>query len=261
MRNAYLPNGTMRVLPGEPEEVLEAATRAGFKLGLRAVTDSGDRRFRLMETRVGLYSWGSYVSLRAQSLPGGNTALWVDEKLSMSSTALALKSTDAVFAQTAENLGLTDLVVDVSWAPTSGDTAVAASALAMVAGLGLLSGSVALWVHQSPQQPGPLALMTAVACLLTLWGPGFGDAMNGDWERFGWGGLVRLAGFHPMFAWLAGAGALGLSMFSVLGMGVGMVADVFEARDAPKRWAQRRTSQRLREAASDEDNEAARARY
>jgi hypothetical protein len=258
LRNAYIPQGEMRVLPGSPEEVAEAAQQAGFKLGLRQVADNGDKGFRLMETGAGLYTWGSYVSISARQLPSGRTALWIEEKLALSSTALAIKSTDAIFSKTAANLGMTDLIVDVSWAPTSPETAMAGSALATLSGVGLLSANVALWVHQGPQQPVPLALMTVAACLLTLWGPGFADAMNGDWERFGWGGLVRLAMLHPMFAWLSGLGSFGLSFLSVFGAGAGMVMDVLDAKDAPKRWAQRRTSQLLREAASDEENEAAR---
>ncbi len=247
LRGASVPSGEMRVFPAEPEEVLAAATKAGIRLRLRVVSEHNADHFRLLKSGVGGYTWGSYVTLNVQRLPSGNTALWVDEKLSLKMTALAPRATEALFTQTAEKLGLFEVVASEAEAPTSANAAVLASALATTAGWGLLSGNVALWVNQSPQRPVPLALMTLTSSLLIVWGPGFGDLLNGDWKRFVFGGLFRLASLYPLFGWLGGAGVGAASLLPPVGFVALTVNDIIEAKNAPQRWRYRRTAERLRE--------------
>lgn len=258
IRTAYFPMGEMRVMQGEPQEVLQAATRAGFQLGLRGVTPPDYRGFQLMETSVGYYSWGSFVGIHARSLSPGRTAMWVDERRSLSTTVMAPKATHALFALTAEQLGMQDMLVDYNWAPTTPEGAMLSSLLVTVSGAGLLMANVGLWLGTFPRQPVSLSLMALAGALLYLWGPNVGDAMNGDWKRFGFGGLIRLCLIHPMFGLLTGAGGLGLSTISVFGQAAAAFVDSIEAKNAPKRWAQRQTSERLRESATPEERELTR---
>ncbi|MBX7116407.1 MAG: hypothetical protein K1X64_18930, partial [Myxococcaceae bacterium] len=247
LRGATVPAGEMRVFPAEPEAVLAAATKAGIHLRLRVQNEHSAEHFRLLRSGVGGYTWGSYVTLNVQRLPSGNTALWVDEGQALKTTVLAPRVTEAVFTQTAEKLGLFEGVASEDEAPTSPTGSVLASLLATAAGWGLLSGNIALWVHQSPQRPVPLAVMTAVSSLLIVWGPGFGDLLNGEWKRFVFGGLFRLTSLNPLLGWLGGAGPSGASLLPGFGFVGLMVNDIVDAQNAPQRWRYRRTAERLRE--------------
>ncbi len=129
-------------------------------------------------------------------------------------------------SQWARRFGHPPPVIDTAlleWAPTSPQSAMWASLGTTLTGTGLLLGSFFL------TQRSAVGVGTLGGIVLMNFGPAMGDLLNGDWKRFLWTGLGRLAllvvgPFVP---------------YAIFGWFFWIVWDVRQARHAPARWVER----------------------